>query len=217
MLLRLRARVSESRIVTAVTIFLFLPIAAFGQTLTVVDVPGAYATTLKGINASGVVIGTSQASSFGIFYGFVYQPGGAFKTFAAPTSPKTGQPAIVTMPICINSAGVIAGTSFDNVQQHGFVRAADGTITLFDADPSPNAVTWVMAISSTGAVAGNYVADRTAPSPQFTALYGIRRATYKASICRTDLLTRMASDRADCWSAPQMIKASLVRCQERPN
>ena len=60
-----------------------------------------------------------------------------------------------TYPVAINSNGVIVGFYFDAQKlQHGFLRAADGTFTSFDA---PGALaTDPTAISSNGIVVGVY-------------------------------------------------------------
>jgi uncharacterized membrane protein len=61
-----------------------------------------------------------------------------------------------TVPVAINSNGVIVGYYVDAVQkrQHGFLRATDGTFTSFDA---PGALATVpTAISSNGMVVGIY-------------------------------------------------------------
>ncbi len=76
-----------------------------------------------------------------------------------------------TFPICINSAGAIAGNysttittaSGTNSFSHGFVRSAAGAISTFDAVPLPtsygstNPGTYVVSINATGEVAGLYI------------------------------------------------------------
>lgn len=154
--MRLPVGASKRRLIAAVTTFLFLPIAALGQTLTVVNVPGAVETSITGINDSGVITGTFLNAITGPIYGFVHTPGGAFQTLIAPVNPMTGLPNISTSPTCINSAGVIAGNTADAAQSRGFLRTPDGKFTMFDADPTPNTITIVNTISSTGEIAGQY-------------------------------------------------------------
>src|SRR5215469_4970447 len=59
-----------------------------------------------------------------------------------------------TFPYVINPAGAIAGPYTDaNNVDHGFLRAADGTITTFDVAGAP---TDAISLSASGAISGNY-------------------------------------------------------------
>jgi hypothetical protein len=58
-----------------------------------------------------------------------------------------------TRPMSINQAGVIAGWYDNKKGTYGFVRAADGTITEFDADGGGD--TFAMAINDAGTIAGS--------------------------------------------------------------
>ncbi|MGC9948033.1 MAG: hypothetical protein ABSF64_16835, partial [Bryobacteraceae bacterium] len=60
-----------------------------------------------------------------------------------------------TLAISINTAGAVAGYYYDaDNLPHGFVRAAGGTITTFDA---PGAgCTYAVSINTAGAIAGYY-------------------------------------------------------------
>lgn len=74
-----------------------------------------------------------------------------------------------TYPVCINASGVIAGdysttpTGAGNSFSHGFVRGTSGTVSTFDAEPLPtsygssNPGTFVVAINTSGEVAGFYI------------------------------------------------------------
>ena len=117
-------------------------VRAANGTVTTFDAPGAGVGTgtTKGtfalsINTAGHIAGTYTDAS-GVYHGFVFPAGGTITPFDAPGAAATGT-AIVegTIGFSINTAGVIAGTYMGagNVI-HGFVRAADGTITTFD-DP----------------------------------------------------------------------------------
>jgi hypothetical protein len=59
-----------------------------------------------------------------------------------------------TTPYVINASGATAGYSTDaNNVDHGFLRAADGTITVFDV---AGASTDAISLTSSGAISGNY-------------------------------------------------------------
>jgi hypothetical protein len=76
----------------------------------------------------------------------------SFTTFDAPgAGTGSGQG---TFPVGINSSGEVAGYFFDtNFVSHGFVRAADGTITVF-TPPNMSSV-FVVGINNSGQVIGN--------------------------------------------------------------
>ncbi len=109
-------------------------------TVTTFDAPGAGVGTgrTKGtiplsINTGGDIAGTYTDAS-GVYHGFVFPAGGTITPFDAPGAATTGT-AIVegTIGFSINTNGDIAGTYLDaNNVIHGFVRAADGTITTID-------------------------------------------------------------------------------------
>jgi predicted membrane protein len=76
-------------------------------------------------------------------HGFVRAANGTITTFSAPgagTTPHGGNYGTAgTGSFSINTAGIIAGTYTDaNFVAHGFVRAANGTITAFDAPGAGN-------------------------------------------------------------------------------
>src|SRR5260370_39291881 len=68
-------------------------------------------------------------------------------TFDAPN-------AGLTLPLSINLNGSIVGYYADSSRLHGFVRAADGTITTID--PSGSVDTSATSINDTGSIAGSY-------------------------------------------------------------
>jgi hypothetical protein len=75
--------------------------------------------------------------------------GQTFTTFDPPGSQGTS-------PVSINPAGQITGNYFDaNFATHGFLRAADGTITTFDA-PGASDGTFPVAITPQGLIVGTY-------------------------------------------------------------
>lgn len=120
-------------------------------TLTAVDEPNAGkrkfdGTNATGINKSGTVIGYFLNSSG--YHGFLSTLGVGFTEFDVEQ--------LGTFPKSINDEGTIAGeyVGFDGVS-HGFVRAVDGKITVFD--PAGAEDTNVASIGSTGAIAGWYL------------------------------------------------------------
>jgi N-acetylneuraminic acid mutarotase len=147
-----------------------------GGAISQCDVTGAgsglgQGTIPSGINSSGVVVGAyidaNQAS-----HGFVRAANGAIATFDAPgasTSKNRG-----TTPLSINDSGVIVGTyttgnySTTSVY-HGFMRAANGTITNIDAPNAgtgegPNSQkqgTTAYGVNASGEIAGYYIDSNT--------------------------------------------------------
>jgi hypothetical protein len=95
-----------------------------------------------------------------VVHGFVRDPTGAITTFEAPgagTEPASSQG---TRAFSISQRGEIAGYYTDAVgMNHGFVRAADGTITTIDA-PGANTFasegTKAWSINAAGTVTGYY-------------------------------------------------------------
>jgi hypothetical protein len=81
---------------------------------------------------------------------------GTFEAKDAGTGPYQG-----TVALGINSSGAVVGIFFDSTGlTHGFVRAANGTMTEFDAQGAgtrPNQGTFPVAINDTGAVTGTYL------------------------------------------------------------
>ncbi len=144
-------------------------VRAANGTITDFDAPGAGTTgTRKGfqgtvpisINTEGDIAGTYTDAS-GARHGFVRAANGRITSFDGPgAAPGTG---ILqgTIGGSINDAGDITGIYFDaSVVAHGFVRAANGNITRFDA---PGAGTGMLqgtggsSINATGDIAGAYV------------------------------------------------------------
>ena len=115
---------------------------AANGTITTFDAPGAGTNTAQGtapsaINASGTITGT-YADSSGVEHGFVRDASGTITSFDAPGAGTSGNGIGLksegTIPVNIDSAGDISGVYTDaSNQHHGFVRAANGTFTTFDA------------------------------------------------------------------------------------
>jgi len=114
--------------------------AAIGQTYVFFDLPNTYYTYPLNINSNGAV--TGFATFGGTRLAFIRDPAGTITTFSAGGG--------FTVPDSINDSGAITGT----VGKHGFVRAPDGTITVFDPPASVN--TLPQRINASGAIAGYY-------------------------------------------------------------
>jgi hypothetical protein len=150
-------------------------------TITKFDVPGstsdgegAGGTMPIAINASGDVTGTYIGQDSG-YHGFLRKANGTFVSFDPPDAKVEGGYANTdqyagTIAFAINDAGVIAGTYVDgNLVRHGFVRAANGTFSEFDAPGAGSMMTpysspygllegtGAVAIDPAGDVAGMYL------------------------------------------------------------
>ena len=145
-------------------------------TLTSFDVSGAgtgasQGTVAIGMDAAGDIAGT-YLDSKQVAHGFVRAANGTISKFDAPGA-GTGSPGADgsaknqgTIPIGINSAGVITGFYVDkNIAYHGFVRAANGTITEFDVAGAINTQypyalgTRPIGINTAGVITGTYLTD----------------------------------------------------------
>src|ERR1700757_2593581 len=131
--------------------------------ITTFDVPGAGTGPFEGthavsINPAGAVAGRYVDAS-DVSHGFLRAPDGTITTFDAPgagTGP--GQGTLVDAVDGLNPAGGISGLSIDASDvSHGFVRAPDGTITVFDAPGAgtgPGQGTLPAGINQGGTIAG---------------------------------------------------------------
>lgn len=143
-----------------------------GGTITTFDVTGAgtgygQGTDAVRINSSGVIVGTYVDSGYA-HHGFVRAADGTITTFDAPGAP-TATKGRGTIVFGINDSGVIVGTfstgSSKTVSStHGFMRAANGTITNID-DPdaassgpgnSASNGTLATSVNDSGVIAGSY-------------------------------------------------------------
>jgi hypothetical protein len=103
-------------------------------TFTTVDAPGAtFATNATAINDDGVVAGAFfDANS--VRQGYLREKNGNIDEFSVPGAGVGVGAEEGTHVIGINNGGAVTGYYFDaNAVDHGYVRAADGTITTFDA------------------------------------------------------------------------------------
>jgi hypothetical protein len=121
-----------------------------GGSYTTIDYPGAYATSVNGINASGQIVGsyTAQDGSSQIF---LYS-GGSFSTIVYPDHPY------VTSLTGINTSGQIVGEEFNYLGQFGFVDSAGSFISITDPVAGPSGpFTNANGINDSGEVAGTYI------------------------------------------------------------
>jgi hypothetical protein len=125
------------------------------------DPPGfVQSTRIGGINAAGTVAGTYIAT-IDVAHGFIRTSDGTFQTIDLPQAGTESDRG--TFVTGINDAGTVVGYYGDqdrlNFGFHGFVRAADGSVTTFDfrkTDPKNNLQTLPNCINKSGAVAGGY-------------------------------------------------------------
>lgn len=107
-------------------------------------------TVVTGINDAGAATGSCPPRSPGLPGAFVRSPEGKFKMFDVEGAEEGS-----AKPQAINAYGVIAGEYLDSRgQQHGFVRAADGTIASFN--PPGSKSTTVTGIDAAGDIVGSY-------------------------------------------------------------
>ncbi|MGD0628695.1 MAG: hypothetical protein ABR987_05055 [Terracidiphilus sp.] len=130
-------------------------------TIIVFDAPGASpvigGTYPVGINDRGVIAGYAIDAN-AVYHGFLRDPDGVFTLFDAPAvNPGVGN-YLGTAPQGINTRGEVAGHYLGgDFVAHGFLRAPDGTITVFD-DPAGGVGayqgTWAYGINDKGEIAG---------------------------------------------------------------
>jgi len=123
--------------------------AAYG-TISPYDVPEGVgnSTVINAVNNKGVFTGSYISSGKGIYFGFIQNPKGKFKSFNIGDS-------VDVEPLSINDTGVVTGwynNSGDVV--HGFVRASNGAIATFD--PAGSVETLPLTINSSGVIVGRY-------------------------------------------------------------
>lgn len=172
--------------------------------------PGGSATYLQGtiplaINASATLVGTVLDSN-SCNHGFIRTSAGIITEFDAPGGTTTasncfGYDKVGTIPLAINSAGVVTGPFRDaNSSFHGFVRAADGSMTTFDV---PGAGTFTtsgtvpLALDSQGNIVGTYLASDSATG---TDMYHGFLRTAAGVITTFDPPGAASPSSADVWA-----------------
>ncbi len=129
--------------------------------ITVFDAPGSDpvvgGTYPLSINTRGTAVGVA-IDTHAVVHGFLRDAGGAFTVFDAPgVNPGVGN-YLGTQPQAINARGEVVGLyEGADFVAHGFLRAPDGKITIFD-DPAEgvgnNQGTWAYSINDAGTIAG---------------------------------------------------------------
>jgi hypothetical protein len=117
--------------------------------ITPFGVPGYSYTSPRSINGKGEIVGSAGRPAF------IRSADGQFTTFTVPGSGTATQ----VVATSINDESDIAGYVYDSSTQtaHGFARAADGTVTEFDADSAPPVYTTPSGINNIGQISGSYV------------------------------------------------------------
>ena len=125
-------------------------------TITSFDVPGACGTEGQAINPSGMVTGFWLDADCLTLRGFVRSPTGQITTFDVPGDLGTNYTLFNNTSDIIDPTGTITGFYFDidENRTRGYVRAPDGTLTLFDG-PCQTCGTSVAGIDAAGVITGN--------------------------------------------------------------
>jgi probable HAF family extracellular repeat protein len=131
-------------------------------TFTTVDVPGAGATAVFGINTAGDMVGIYGTTNNGPYHGFLFSSGG-FTFFDYPGAPSTTASGI-------NDSGLIVGYA-GSTRVRGFLY--DGT-TFTSIRHGSDSATFSMGINNAGDVVGG------AGSIYTTKGFGLRGGRFKA-------------------------------------
>ncbi|HWA89014.1 MAG TPA: hypothetical protein VG889_03200 [Rhizomicrobium sp.] len=102
-------------------------------------------TTAVDVNDSGIALGETTVDSS--FRGILRTPDGRLSRFKVKRCQHT-------IPSGIDATDTVIGTCLRNSAEHGFLRQADGTTTLFD--PPGTDLSYGQAIDDSGAIAGLY-------------------------------------------------------------
>jgi hypothetical protein len=124
--------------------------------ITPFGVPGYYSTLPLGINGKGEIVGTTVKSP-GALGGaaFFRAEDGQITAFSVPGTTDSTQKVATN----INDEDTITGYIYNGRDQtaHGFVRAADGTVTGFDPDSTSPVYTTPFGINNLGQISGSYL------------------------------------------------------------
>ena len=175
--------------------------AANGTFKTFEAIPGGSApgqgTYPAAINAAGVTTGWFVDAS-GVNHGFVLLPDNNIGVFDVPGAGTDGHYGQGTLANSINDAGFISGYYLDahNVF-HGFARAADATITTFDARGAATGFktgTLASSINSAGVITGTFMTPGQRDAGARAHLRGchhrIRRPDGRLHVARFDQRSR---------------------------
>jgi hypothetical protein len=128
-----------------------------GHPLVTFDIPGIFAGTVIGIDATGRIFGAFGAET-GAVHGYIRTLDGGFTTIDPPDI--GGFPGVAcprcpgTYPRGSNALGRSVGIYGSSTAEHGYVRTAGGT--FFDIDVPGASRTVPVAINLEGQVAGTY-------------------------------------------------------------
>jgi hypothetical protein len=162
--------IALSRRILAVSVLLSLsvlplstktaPAADYGRYITF-DVPGSscqadFFTCMLAlaINAQGSVIGTYADANQGI-HGFLRTADGKFEDLDPPRASCPSFFSFCSYPVAINDGGTIAGWYATGSSSGSYIRAADGTFTLFN-DPDAFCCTTAASMNAAGTVVGTF-------------------------------------------------------------
>jgi uncharacterized membrane protein len=137
-------------------------VRASDGTFTTFDAPSGSTTRLLlplRINAGGTVVGSFVDAS-SVFHGFSRAADGTLTVLDAPganTIAGTG-----TAATDINTSGAVVGAMLGGlvggiITGHSFLRAPDGTYTVFDPPGAGSAGSFAEGINDSGAIVGNYI------------------------------------------------------------
>jgi hypothetical protein len=122
-----------------------------------------HGTFAGNINPMGTIAGQYADTNI-VYHGFVRSPDGTITTFDAPGAGTLAfYGTFLDVTSGLNQAGAVPGDFLDgNGVYHGFVRAAGGSITTFDAPGADTTAgnfngTFSSSINPAGAVAGDYL------------------------------------------------------------
>ncbi len=119
-------------------------------------IPSEVEIVIPEMSANGAVAGT-YIDTGGVYHGFLMNSDGTIAILDAPGAGTASEEG--TQITDINSSGVITGGIYvgivNNVNTtHGFIRAADGTYTMFD--PPQGVTSFAYGMNDSGAVVGTY-------------------------------------------------------------
>lgn len=146
-------------------------VRAADGTITNFDVPDATLTLAFSINVDGAIAGYygDNGSPHPVYHGYIRTADGTITTFDAPGAGTSENSVYAqgTFALSVNDEGVVTGYYVDASDgYHGFVRPADGAITILDAPGAGTGTspltgyplgTKALSISDDGATTGYYI------------------------------------------------------------
>ena len=162
-----------------------------GESLSVINVPGAKRTILTSVNDAGTVVGVYVTAGSSIQHGFMQSASGEFTALDEPLAASTERRDYWgTVPEGINNAGVVVGYYFttsprgatcgdkpcDKTVSHGF--SWNGDFTTYDppdvsTEDNPRTGTRLFDINNDNVVVGSYLyldSEQVGVTPGFRVL-----------------------------------------------